>query len=59
KSFISDFLRLISDSKFFISDSSYFSSYKKRVPKWRALKNLRFHKSEPFSDKNKALLVRF
>jgi len=25
----------------------------------RALKNLRFHKSEPFSDKNKALLVRF
>jgi len=25
----------------------------------RALKNLRFHKSEPFSDKNKALFVRF
>ena len=25
----------------------------------RALKNLRFHKSEPLSDKNKALLVQF
>jgi len=25
----------------------------------RALKNLPFHKSEPFSDKNKALLVQF
>ena len=25
----------------------------------RTLKNLRFHKSEPFSDKNRALLVQF